>query len=288
MTESPTAARPSGQHEVVAVHGLLARARKHLAHLRPTSAPSPAAAPRPSSSRCPSRSARRPSPAAATSTASPASNSPSTSTTPTGSRLVPCSRSARSAPASTSTRPLRRLRVLQPQLEARLRASPAGGSACRPARPATARASVPGSRAVADHDRNARGRRHLRRQHLAAHPARARGASWTCRSRSSSQLRQVVHLRAPAARAGVAARVAGVERVHVGEHHQQVGGQQDRDLRREDVVVAEADLVGRGGVVLVDDRDDAPSRAACRACGARSGTASAPRRRRTSAAPGPS
>src|SRR5215212_6675041 len=41
-----------------------------------------------------------------TSTASPASKSPSTSTTPTGSRLVPRSRSASSAPSSTVTRPL--------------------------------------------------------------------------------------------------------------------------------------------------------------------------------------
>ncbi len=44
-------------------------------------------------------------PSQRTSTASPASNSPSTSTTPTGSRLVPRSRSARSAPSSITSRP---------------------------------------------------------------------------------------------------------------------------------------------------------------------------------------
>jgi hypothetical protein len=53
-------------------------------------------------------------------------------------------------------------------------------------------------------------------------------------------------------------RVTGVERVHVGQDHEQVRGQEDRDLRGEDVVVAEADLVGRGGVVLVDHGHYAP------------------------------
>jgi hypothetical protein len=44
-------------------------------------------------------------PSQRTSTASPASNSPSTSTTPTGSKLVPRSRRACSAPSSTTSRP---------------------------------------------------------------------------------------------------------------------------------------------------------------------------------------
>ncbi len=44
----------------------------------------------------------------------------------------------------------------------------------------------------------------------------------------------------------------------------QAAPQQDRHLRREDVVVAEGDLVGRGGVVLVDHRDRARARAAAR------------------------
>ena len=50
------------------------------------------------------------------------------------------------------------------------------------------------------------------------------------------------------------ARVAVVQRVDVGEQDQRVGVDQVGDQRREPVVVAEADLVGGHGVVLVDDR----------------------------------
>ena len=59
-------------------------------------------------------------------------------------------------------------------------------------------------------------------------------------------------------RGRVAARVGGVEAVGVGQDHEPAGADQDRDLRGEEVVVAEGDLVGRGRVVLVDDRDHAP------------------------------
>ena len=81
---------------------------------RPTSARAPCAARRPSSCRSP---CRPPAPSWATSTASPASNVPTTSTTPTGSRLVPPSRSARAAPASTSTRPRAGLAYLSHSLK---------------------------------------------------------------------------------------------------------------------------------------------------------------------------
>ena len=87
---------------------------------------------------------------------------------------------------------------------------------------------------------------------------RSRAASWTARCRSP---------RAPPPRAtsstsralGVAARVGAVEAAGVGEQHQPVGADQDRHLRREEVVVAERDLVGGGRVVLVDHRQHAPA-----------------------------
>ncbi len=53
-------------------------------------------------------------------------------------------------------------------------------------------------------------------------------------------------------------RVGGVEPVDVGHQDQLVGGDEHRDLGGEEVVVAEGDLVGGGGVVLVDHRQHAP------------------------------
>ncbi len=56
----------------------------------------------------------------------------------------------------------------------------------------------------------------------------------------------------------VAARVGGVQPIGVGQQDQARGADQDRHLRGQEVVVPEGDLVGRGRVVLVDDRDHAP------------------------------
>src|SRR5690606_39642159 len=56
------------------------------------------------------------------------------------------------------------------------------------------------------------------------------------------------------ARGAGAGGVAVVDAVHVGQQHQQVGADQVGDEGGEPVVVAEADLVGGDGVVLVDDR----------------------------------
>ena len=61
---------------------------------------------------------------------------------------------------------------------------------------------------------------------------------------------------APAWLPGAAGRPV-IERVHVGEQHQAVGVHEVGDERGEAVVVAEPDLVGRDGVVLVDDGHDA-------------------------------
>src|SRR6185437_2237687 len=55
------------------------------------------------------------------------------------------------------------------------------------------------------------------------------------------------------ARGRVAARVAGVEPVDVGQQHQRIGADHLRDARAEPVVVAEANLRGRHRVVFVDD-----------------------------------
>ncbi len=53
------------------------------------------------------------------------------------------------------------------------------------------------------------------------------------------------------------ARLARVEAVDVGEQHERVGLHEVGDQRGEAIVVAEADLVGGDGVVLVHDRNDA-------------------------------
>jgi hypothetical protein len=49
-----------------------------------------------------------------------------------------------------------------------------------------------------------------------------------------------------------------VQTGRIGEQNEQPGVEQDRDLRREEVVVAERDLVGGGRVVLVDHGHCAP------------------------------
>jgi len=56
----------------------------------------------------------------------------------------------------------------------------------------------------------------------------------------------------------IGARARGEEPLDVGQQDEQVGADEHRDLGGEEVVVAEGDLVGRRGVVLVDDRQDAP------------------------------
>ena len=114
-------------------------------------------------------------PSAATSTASPASKSPSTRRSPTGSRLEPLSRRTRAAPASTDEPAARRLRVLEPELEAGRLAAAGRRSGCRPPRPRRPPPACPGCRPVADHRRDAGLARHLRRGDLAAHAARAEG-----------------------------------------------------------------------------------------------------------------
>ena len=56
----------------------------------------------------------------------------------------------------------------------------------------------------------------------------------------------------------LAPRIAREQAVDVGQQDQQAGVQKQRHLGGEEVVVAEGDLVGGGGVVLVDDGHDPP------------------------------
>ena len=79
-----------------------------------------------------------------TSTASPASNAPSTATIPTGSSDVPPSRSARAAPASTTTEPCDGFAYLSHSLNDGWRTG-CGANRVPVASPAHARASTPGS-----------------------------------------------------------------------------------------------------------------------------------------------
>ncbi len=122
----------SVEHEVVAVHGLVARAREDLAHgvgLQPEHA---AAARRRSSCRCPSRACVRgrwsSSGSSAISTASPASNSPIDLDDADGQQAGAALAHGAHGAGVDHERAARGLGVLQPQLEARV-ARLAGGEA---------------------------------------------------------------------------------------------------------------------------------------------------------------
>ena len=59
-------------------------------------------------------------------------------------------------------------------------------------------------------------------------------------------------------RRGVAPRIRRVEPILIGQQDQQIGVDEIRDQRRQVVVVADLDFLGRHDVVLVDDRNDLP------------------------------
>src|SRR5690606_16906798 len=93
------------------------------------------------------------------------------------------------------------------------------------------------------------------RLHLRDHAA---GTDPGAAGRSQPYPGQVVlgghHLDPPRARPG---RVTGPQPVHIGQEQERVRVDQGGDQRGQPVVVAEPDLVGGDGVVLVDDRDRA-------------------------------
>ena len=106
--------------------------------------------------------------------------------------------------------------------------------------------------AARDQHRGPFGGRQPRRLELARHAAGAARSSRRRRARraasstpASSGMRVAV---------GIDARVGGVEPADVGQQHQQIGVQADRDARRQAVVVAEAG--GRGASARA--RLDAP------------------------------
>src|SRR4051794_39189380 len=150
---------------------------------------------------------------------------------------------------------VRRLRVLEPQLEAGdAPALDAEGRALALTRRGAGDGARP--RAVQDRRGDARRRGHLRRHHLRAHAA---GAERRGRYPDLKRLEplEVVDL-GDQLRARIAPRIGGVEPVRVGQEQQALGVEQDRQLGGEEVVVAERDLIGGGRVVLVDHRHDAP------------------------------
>ena len=151
--------------------------------------------------------------------------------------------------------PPRRLRVLEPELEARGLAALGGearadrlagsGGGQRPRTvPLQITAGMPASLAISAAATLLR---------MPPEP-KAEVRSPICQP---GQLREVGHL-GDQLGGRVDARVGGVEAVDVGQQDQQPGVEQDRHLGGEEVVVAEGDLVGGGGVVLVDHRHHAP------------------------------
>ena len=154
---------------------------------------------------------------------------------------------------------LRRLGVAQPELERGLARRLRRRSACPPPRPPTRAPSSARLEPAADHGRDPGRGGHLGRDDLRAHPAgaqrrRRRGRSPAPRARRSRRPSSTSR-RAAGRRAG---RPCTARRCRSAGRSSD-GADEDRDLRGEEVVVAERDLVGRRRVVLVDDRHDAPS-----------------------------
>ena len=181
--------------------------------------------------------------------ASPAANAPSQRTTPTASRLPPPLSSASRAPSSTTSRPAVGF-AWRSQRRNALGASPAGAKCVPRASPAAIAATTPSPRPDAITVGIPRTGGETRGGDLALHPAAAQRAARTERRVGD----------------GVAARerlrsglggMRAVDAVRLRQQHEQPRTEQHRHLRRERVVVAEGDLVGRRRVVLVDHRDHA-------------------------------
>ena len=162
--------------------------------------------------------------------------------------------------AARCARRRRRTRARRAACRSAARASgrhgPAGGAEARAdGRPATARAISPAARRRRSRRRRRRPRPWRRpRPSSACRPSRGRSPT-----RRRAPGRRAARGRAPRARARRPGRAGrGCRGLRIGEQHEQPGAQQQRDLGGQRVVVAERDLVGRRGVVLVDDRDDVP------------------------------
>ena len=168
--------------------------------------------------------------------------------TPTASTLAPAARSACSAPGIEHDASARPLPVPDPELERRLagRASPVEAGASRARRRRSGRApsaAWPDAITVGMPAPAASCAAAI----LLPMPPRPRPVP-----RAEPDVRReravVEQLRPRRSRS------ARVDAVDLGEQHEQPGVRQDGDLRRQRVVVAEGDLVGRRRVVLVHDR----------------------------------
>jgi hypothetical protein len=182
-------------------------------------------------------------------TGSPRPNCPSTPVTPAGSSDLPGQRRAR-APASTGDLARGFIAAIQ-----RLRA--ACGSPCA-REPRRGRAVF--QRLAAGCSTAPFGDRHGAARRVAVRAAislvfippldRPEPASPAIASISGVI---VDHVEAPCRAVGSVRRVGGIEPVHIRQQHQLIGPRGHRDLRRQPVIVAIADLVGGHGVVFVHD-----------------------------------
>jgi hypothetical protein len=111
--------------------------------------------------------------------------------------------------------------------------------------------------ACRDHCRNSRGARHLRSEHLAAHPAAAELGSDADLS-LAGELTLGDQLRTRSARG------PRVHTLDLREKNEQPRANQDGDLSRKRIVVTERDLVGGRRVVLVDDRQSLQAEQLCK------------------------
>ena len=270
------------------MHGLLAGARQHLARRPPTSSRAPGAAPRGVVADALAERSRRAVVVAGRArrsrTASPASKSPSTSTHADRQQArAALAHRARRAGVDQQ-RPARGLGVLQPQLERAVARLARGKARALALAGEHRRAAPPARSAVADHRRDARRPSPCRRRRpsSASRPSRAARSCGRSRARRSAAKSSTSRtICASGYRRGSAVKRPSMSVSRTSS----LGRHEHRDLRGEEVVVAEGDLVGRGRVVLVDDRQHAPLEQRRRASGARSGSACARSCRRTSAAP---
>ena len=130
------------------------------------------------------------------------------------------------------------------------------GSACPDRGPRRPRRWRPRRKAGGDHGLDAARARDPGRAQLGGDAARAPARPGRRRFRHGLGLRGVQDL---GDQARVGRRwIAVIHAVDVGQQHQKPRLQHKRDVRGQGIVVAEGDLVGRGRVVLVHDRHDAP------------------------------
>ena len=163
-------------------------------------------------------------------------------------------RRALAAPWSTVTRPFAGLSVQQPQFVG-AKAQVPGAETRAHLVAANAGHEDVGPGSPGDHRLDPSTRGDARRLDLAPHAAAAQRAARIdvdlVEHGEIPHLTDVLRLR-------IGSRVRRVQAVGVGQQDQQIGLDQEGHLRGQVVVVADAEFVGRGRVVLVDDGHDPP------------------------------